>query len=265
MLSLIKKLIPLSLLILMLTSCSTSSTQVLRIPKQQPLKQHELHKLACGPCAIIHAFRYASEDWSTSGFDKKSYLQQADYITHTLGSTPSTSHTGKTKWNPQRGMSILDLTAIANTLSPRSIIAFPPPSALSAQHKILSKSLKKGFPPIISIKQQIHKKFRSQKGYYWIATKGHFVTIIRLSPNIDTENQEFWFDYLDSFDGLIHRASISTASQEPLLTTSPLTRKPITWKASGSPAHMPDLKISMKDLPSRGKLTTEIDHFIIGK
>ena len=162
-------------------------------------------------------------------------------------------------------MSAVDLTSSANSLSPHplrlesTLRKNRDSNSLEQTHRFLKKSLKQGFPPILSLKQQIHKKFLSQSGYYWIKTYGHFITLLEIE---ELKDGAFGFRYLDSYSGKIHEGEIASFS-ETFQTTSPLTRKALTWSSGHLQVIAPDLKISEKDYTQGYKITTELDSFII--
>ena len=244
-----------------LANCTNYASEPLSKPREAPLIQNSIHPNSCGPCALTHAFAYASSSWRTSTFFEKSYATQVREIIENNGSKTSTNRSSYKRWNPRKGMNTEDLTAIANEQTTRSVISISTSKTSSdkdwlfSAYKRLKKSLDLGFPPILSIKQQIHKKFKSKEGYYWVKTKGHFITILTIEAPQASDPTVFEFTYIDSYTGQTHTGKISNSSQT-FLTTSPLTRKAIEWKTRQLKARLPDLKISVNDVPTGGKITT---------
>ena len=153
---------------------------------------------------------------------------------------------------------------LSRPISHLSQFISPPVTAdqqLKKLHRQLNDSLSRGFPPIVSFKQQLHKKFKSQSGYYWTTTKGHFISLIQLS---DLTAQGFQFRYLDSLTGSIHHGRIHTQAHH-ILTTSPITRKATQHNISFPQLDLPEQKLTGSWFLAQGILTHDLDAIIIAK
>ncbi len=245
-------------------SCTSTS---LSVPTEPLVKQETVHVNACGPCALVHSLAYASPDWRKQTFFKQSLPEQAEAIITTYGEKRSLHR--ESRWQARKGMKSPDLAATATELLTRPITHLsqfisPPAKAdqqLKSLYRHLSHSLSQGFPPIISFKQQLHKKFKTQSGYYWTTTKGHFISVIDVSA---FTAQEFQFLYLDSLTGSTHQGKVHIQAQH-ILTTSPLTRQVTPYKINFPQLHLPEQKLTDPSFLSQGLFTHDLDAIIIAK
>lgn len=247
-----------------LCSCSQPS---LSQPQGALIRQQTIHQNSCGPCALVHSAAYASSDWRKGGFFSQSLPSQVDVLINTHGKKQSVYKGAR--WKSHKGMRSADLAATANELLPHPIrhisqlidTSHSPYQQLEKLHRHLSGSIAKGFPPILSFKQQVHKKFKSQEAYYWTTTKGHFISVIQVSPMVA---EGFQFRYVDSLTGSELQGEINSRAN-PILTTSPITRKPITHKLNFPQLNLPRQKLTNGSFLNEGTLTHDLDSIIIAK
>lgn len=253
--------------LLVIVSCQTTSP--LSQPLEPPLVQSSIDKNSCGPCALVHSFAYASPHWRQSDFFKQSLAQQARNLIERAKAQPSKLNPKQTRWQSRLGMRTPDLLQVANELSPHTLskINLATPKSLKKKngsqlaYNLLNHSLKKGFPPILSIKRQVHQKFHTRSGYYWIKTFGHFVSVIQVSPPADTSSTYFQITYVDSLDGKLYDGKISM-KHPALMTTSPISPSQRPFSSPFLNAQFPHLGITRGEVPKNGIITTEIDSAI---
>ena len=252
-----------ALLILGLIVCACAPQQLTE-PDQPPLKQHTIGELACGPTALVNAFSHASPRWRSSHFFDSSPKVQAESIIRIASQQRSTQFPTQSRWSSRKGIRAKDLYTTAREVSPRSLKFSTPDSSATASaltqvhYQEMKRSLSSGFPPILSVKHQLHKKFQHSEGYYWKQTKGHFITVLSLGA---LETTSFSFQYIDPLDGKTHQGKIFC---EPtgLLTTSPLTRQPIHQNQPNLSLIIPSFRVPKEFIGANGTATSTVDSVI---
>jgi hypothetical protein len=237
--------------LLFVFSCSHSR---LSQPSSPPLLQKNIHLKACGPCSLAHAFTYASPIWRSNDFSSLPPEALARKIIEERGSLPSANSRNKKRWDQNHGMLASDLAKSAKEVAQRELVFIPVDTDLDIS-QALQSSLQQGFPPILGLHQQVHQKYKSRDGYYWIATKGHFITLIDFNVN----DSLIYFTYIDSDSGKIHRGSISRKNS-PILSTSPLSKIQRLQVSSYPQLDLPELSlgIARSDQVSGNELTSLI-------
>lgn len=248
-----------------LSSCSNSNS--LSTPSAPLLVQNVIHPKACGPCALVHSFSHASKKFRSTPFFQQSYKKQVENIINQAKELKSTS-SSHSQWNPKYGMKTPDLLYVANRFSPKQLSSINltglkqgDKTNLEQTYQLINSSITKGFPPILSIKQQVHKPFKSHSNYYWIQTRGHFITLTKILPPSTKDINKILFEYIDSLDGKKHQGWILDKPM-PLITTSPLNRKKRVFSTPFLTALMPELQISKTTIPDSFIITTEINSAI---
>jgi hypothetical protein len=175
----------------------------------RPVDQLSVSGNACGPAALLTAFRFGSAHWQRAangvpGNDDHSQLRS---ILHTRGRIPSAHLQGRMRWS-RDGVNLADLVDIANEMCaghdlPRldQEIFFTRPGEdsrklLARVHRTLATSLDKGFPAVLSIRRFAHRN-PDDGAAGWVAVEGHFVTMIALPRKLHHLDRSFPVTYLD--------------------------------------------------------------------
>lgn len=169
---------------------------------------------ACGPAAILNSFLTGSLKNSET-VDELLKLNSKNAISEllkTYGNTPSKSLSGQKKWNPKRGMNQEDLLSVLKELNPkyrkRYAIYYTADQPLKATYKQLRKSLKKGFPPIVSVRRFVKK----DKGE-WFSLGGHYMSLVGLGE-LGKSNLGITMEYVDPKGALMRKGVVMEGSEK---------------------------------------------------
>ena len=127
------------------------------------LNQLSIAGNACGPAALLTAFRFGNENWQRAGSSiaGENDRQRLSYVIRNVAMRPSRHLGGRPRWS-KSGVNVADLCDIANELTAgqylpqvRYEVLFLKPKEsqeklLRRVHDRLSESLAKGLPPVIS-------------------------------------------------------------------------------------------------------------------
>jgi len=177
------------------------------------LSQLSAHSSACGPVCLMNAFRIGSSKWQNyerkiQGHTDKARIYQ---LINTYGSKPSTVLENQPRWNKDTGINPADLVQIANELatglfSPN--IKFDTlilgddtdyQDLLTRAHKKLTRSFKKGLPPILGVTRYVEVK-QADGSLIWQPLKAHYIvltTLDNLTINSSSTPAHFNFSYID--------------------------------------------------------------------
>lgn len=178
-----------------------------------PANQLTVAGNACGPAALLNAFRFSNKDWQRAltdihgNNDRERILR----IIRAIGMRPSKHTPGHARWS-RRGVSVADLKDMANEMCIGKFLPLiseevfflqpgeTPEKLLRRVHRRLSTSLVKGLPPVISLRRYA---LRSQDGNspQWIVLDAHFVTLTRLPRKLDSSARSFAVGYIDPWGG----------------------------------------------------------------
>jgi hypothetical protein len=189
-----------------------------------PVNQLIIAGNACGPAALLTSLQCGDESWQAvskiiPGSSDKSKLL---YIIKAHGLQDSASLKGRKRWT-RHGINADDLEQIAGELaamkglpSPRSEQLFrkgreTPAKLIARTHDRLRDSLKRGFPPVLSLKRYVFRQGQ------WQSIQGHFVTIVRVPEKIDRKASSFTFTYFDPWQGKKHEGTFRVPT-EPLIS-----------------------------------------------
>jgi len=167
---------------------------------------------ACGPAALLNAFRFGDANWQR-GLDAttgKSDQERLSYTIQTYGMRPSRQFAGRPRWS-SNGVNLADLIDLANDMAAsqslpalKSEVLIPldgnaSSKLLALAHKRCATSLAKGFPPVIGLRRFVWRKTQGgQAG--WLAVDAHYVTLTQL-PALGWNAQRFQIGYLDPNGG----------------------------------------------------------------
>lgn len=200
-------------------SCTSPSSPIVTpTPNAKVINQIPIQKNGCGPASLINAYRSASPKWSkaTEKIVGNTDKEQFDFMVKYYGKIFSRHAHASQRWDARQGINGLDLTDLANDFQSRRKLSLPKlkhtTHFINAQsgyellledtHKHLKKSLKAGFPAILSL-----KRF-AQRGSRWRQVHGHFVTLYQIPSSIPYGAKSFEIKYIDPWGGSIKTGSI---------------------------------------------------------
>jgi hypothetical protein len=168
---------------------------------------------ACGPAALLNAFRFGNSDWqraldaAAAENDKQSILR----VIREIGMRPSKHIPGRPRWS-RRGVSVADLRDMAEEmtmgrflprLSDEVFFLMPretPEKLLLRVHQRLSKSISKGLPPVLSLRRYTLRAQPSGSPQ-WTLIDAHFVTLTAIHEKPARGARGFAIDYIDPWGG----------------------------------------------------------------
>jgi len=182
-------------------------------PSIKPADQGVVPGNACGPTALLNAFRFGSADWQRANdavagtTDKERIL----YIIRRYGMRPSKNIPGHPRWS-RRGVSVVDLRDMADEMTtglylphPSSEVLFlktreTPNDLLVRVHQRLKKSLARGLPPVVSLRRYVLRA-KADSAPQWVEVGAHFVTLTSVPARLEKNARAFSVDYLDPWGG----------------------------------------------------------------
>lgn len=210
------------LLVVMLPECAPQGPATAPNPQAKAANQLAIAGNACGPTALLNALRFGAPPYQTAaaaipGNDDRAQLRHI-IIQH--GGRRSTLIPQRNRWS-RRGINAADLTDIAHELTAphgaRRVKLILPQGhdAFHTTYRQLAQSLRRGFPPIISLRRYAGTQ----------VIDSHFVTVLQVPDQLPADATSFSMDYLDPLgarkcQGKIH---IPQNSPTPLLADLPLT------------------------------------------
>ena len=175
---------------------------------------------ACGPAALLNAFRFGNPKWQRAsnavagGNDRERMLR----MIREIGMRPSGHMTGRARWG-RRGVSVADLKDMANEMTRSQFLpqleeevfflkpGETPPQLLRRVHRRLETSLASGLPPVLSIRRYV-RRGASGMAAEWVVLDAHFVTITSLPRRLEKGATSFQVGYLDPWGGKHCQGSI---------------------------------------------------------
>ncbi len=187
-----------------------------------PANQLVVSGNACGPTAILNAFRFGNSDWQrATAISGETDKQRIYTIIREFGMRPSTAIKGRPRWS-KKGVNLADLRDIGNEmclgkflpqLNEEVWFRYPGESQeklLKRVHARLNTSLEKGLPPIISLRRFV------KRSDVWTALDAHFVTVIAVSRKLESGSQSFPVTYIDPWGGKICQGNIALPTRPVL-------------------------------------------------
>lgn len=182
-------------------------------PSAVPANQLAVAGNACGPAALLNAFRFGNPDWRRASDaiagnnDKERMLR----IIREVGMRPSKHVPGHPRWS-RRGISVADLRDMANEMCAGKFLPLvndevfflkpgeTPDRLLRRVHQRLETSLHKGLPPVLSIRRYA-LRHRSGKTSEWTVLDAHFVTVTGIPRKLEKGARSFPVAYIDPWGG----------------------------------------------------------------
>ena len=168
---------------------------------------------ACGPTALLNAFRFGNEHWQRASDavlgdnDKQRILR----IIREIGMRPSKHVPGHPRWS-RRGVSVADLRDMGNEMTMGKYLPQlsedvfflktreKPEKLLRRIHQRLETSMEKGFPPVLSLRRYALRK-GGGKSRQWMVVDAHFVTITSIPRKLERRARSFAVGYIDPWGG----------------------------------------------------------------
>jgi hypothetical protein len=211
--SLLPRLLSLLLLVFCLPASAAPRSRDAPNLSAQAVDQLAVAGNACGPAALLNAFRFGGENWQRAGAQVPG-LTDKERITTVIrqyGMRPSSHLQGKPRWGRQ-GVNVADLCDMANEMTAGHFL--PPvgqevfflagketPEALLRRvHRRLESSLAKGLPPVLSIRRYVLRQ-KGPGGPQWVVLDGHFVTVVSLPRKLPRAAGSFPVAYVDPWGG----------------------------------------------------------------
>ena len=207
----------------------------------KPVNQLVVAGNACGPAALLAAFRFGDKNWQRAADAVPGETEKAKIVSiiRTEGSRPSTHMGDRMRWS-KKGVNVVDLCDMANEMTighylPKiSYEVFflktgeDQGDLLKRTHSRLAKSLAKGLPPLISIRRFALRKQKSGRKE-WTIVDAHFVTLTSLPKKLEKGATSFAVTYLDPWGGkrcegriaISEKAFLQGASASPDPSISP--------------------------------------------
>lgn len=164
---------------------------------------------ACGPAALLNAFRSGNPDWQrpanalVGANDKERILT----LIREIAMRPSNHTPGHPRWS-RNGVSVADLRDMANEmiagqylpqLSQEVFFLQPgetPGKLLQRIYQRFDTSLAKGLPPVVSLRRFVWRQ-ASGKAPQWLVIDAHFVTLTAIPRVLDKNARSFPVSYID--------------------------------------------------------------------
>jgi hypothetical protein len=180
---------------------------------------------ACGPAALLNAFRFGNEDWQRASYALSGATdkQQIYTIIREYGMRPSKSITGRPRWS-RKGVNLADLCDIGNEIKQPHLLPTLGQEVLfrtarESQEKLLLRaqrrleaSLARGFPPVISLRRYAFRR-REGKAPEWTVIDAHFVTITAVPRKLVAGVRSFSVRYIDPWGGKLAEGVVSIPSR----------------------------------------------------
>ncbi len=168
---------------------------------------------ACGPTALLNAFRFGKADWQVPSNSLKGETDKERIYTiiREYGMRPSNHLKGRPRWS-RKGLNLADLCDIGNEMTRGTFlppltteIAFLKPGETQAKllkriHQHLATSIAKGFPPLISLRRYALRT-KGEQAAQWTILDAHFVTLIAVPTKLENAANGFAVTYLDPWGG----------------------------------------------------------------
>lgn len=211
---------------LLLVPCFLQAQETISIPNNtaSPINQRRAYGNACGPASLLNAFQYGDSNWQKAfqavpGTDSRSRIR---YVVAAWGNKPSKHLKNTQRWKPKEGINLLDLTDMANEMRTGHYLPKIKNEVLSQKakesrsqflqrvHGKLAKSLKKGLPPILSIRRYAYQFSQEVGQKSWWPIRAHFIVVTEIPKSIQANATSFKIRYIDPYGGFVREGKIQT-------------------------------------------------------
>lgn len=189
-----------------------------------PANQLSVAGNACGPAALLNAFRFGSESWRRplDGVSGKNDPERILTIIREVGMRPSKHVPGRARWS-KRGVNLADLRDMGNEMAAgkqlpqlREDVFFAknrekPEKLLRRVHDRLETSMERGFPAVLSLRRYVHRK-QDDGALHWVAIDAHFVTLAAVAKRLGRKSTSFQVSYIDPWGGKLREGRVEIPS-----------------------------------------------------
>jgi hypothetical protein len=203
-------------LVLTLPALAASPLREAPNPAAKPANQLVVSGNACGPTALLNAFRFGNNHWQRGLLNINGTTDKEQILTLIRGSgmRPSKHLNGHPRWS-RRGVNIADLCDMANETTQGQLlpkltqeVLFVKPGEsqeklLRRVHQRLDTSLAKGLPPLISLRRYALRRKE------WVILDAHFVTLITMPRKLEKGARSFPVTYIDPWGGKIANGNVA--------------------------------------------------------
>lgn len=179
------------------------------------VSQTTLGENACGPCAVVNALLRTQAPYRKvlDSLPGEKPLDKAQELIRWFSQRPSDAYPGEKAYQPERGITWVDMTASFNELLRSQNVPLLEGTYLDRKrdedlsvhlervHALLATSIRKGVPVVISVRSFAPVQEKGE--YVWSGFTGHYVTVTAVQERIDDEEKGFRFSYTDSFTGKV--------------------------------------------------------------
>ena len=198
------------------------------IPNSPPVNQLRTDGNACGPACLLDAFRSGSEKWqkSIAQITGKTDNEKIKKIITQFGKLPSEMNVKRARWNGRYGVNATDLAHMANELrnqkwmgTVRQEIFFKTNresdlALLKRTHKKLTRSLKKGLPPILRVRRVAYRSPNGTSTKAWLNLKSHYLVLTGITEKLSKNATSFSVTYHDPWGGKKHQGTVQIATEQ---------------------------------------------------
>ena len=198
-------------------------------PEAVPANQLVVAGNACGPAALLNAFRFGAPHWqrAANAVAGENDRQQMLTIIREIGMRPSKHLPGRPRWS-RRGVGLADLRDMAAEMtaghrlpyiSDEVFIIRPresPERLLRRVHHRLEKSLAAGLPPVLSLRRHALRSEGSDDPQ-WVVIDAHFITLTAVPRRLEKNARSFPVRYLDPWGGRHLEGHIRIPAQPVLI------------------------------------------------
>ncbi len=250
-----------------LSSCTTYDSPVTsKNYATKALNQIPIQRNGCGPASLINAYRFGSPKWNTAleRLPGTTDEQRFNNLVNRYGTGVFSSHLrAQKRYDPKLGINIIDLTDLANHFQSDRKLNLPElkynslflsgemdhEKLLKKAHKQLVKSLKDGFPPLLSLKTFANNKSR------WTQIYGHFVTLHEMPITLPAGATSFEVKYIDPWGGRL-KTGIIKIPEKSFYATDLSVKKQTFLKSPTLEIDFPDSHLGLNLLkPNQASAT----------
>lgn len=221
------------LLVLLFISPAIAAPHLREAPNisATPANQLLVSGNACGPAALLNAFRFGNPQWQrvSDSITGSNDRERIFTIIREIGMRPSKHLPGRPRWN-RRGVGVADLRDMANEMALghhlpplREEVFFikpreTPEKLLRRVHHRLNHSLAKGLPPLLSLRRHALRK-QEDGSAQWVVIDAHFVTLSAIPRKLEKNARSFPVRYIDPWGGRHFEGHIAIP-EKPVLPDS---------------------------------------------